>query len=96
MGSACQRRTPRHQTRRGTVGCLAAIAGIGSFRMAPATELIAAMNHVSYPCERNSNPPAFARFRQVACMPENRRRFSLDQALNSFGGAPRFLRHQFS
>ena len=71
-------------------------AGIGSFRMAPATELTAAMNHVSYPCERNSNPPAFARFRQVACMPENRRRFFLDQALSSFGGAPRFLCHQFS
>ena len=71
-------------------------AGIGSFRMAPATELIAAMNHVSYPCERNSNPPAFARFRQVACMPENPRRFSLDQALSSFGGGPRFLCHQFS
>ena len=51
--------------------------------MAPATELTAAMNHVSYPCERNSNPPAFARFRQVACMPENRRRFFLDQALSS-------------
>ena len=55
--------------------------------MAPATELTAAMNHVSYPCERNSNPPAFARFRQVACMPENRRRFFLDQALSSFGGS---------